>query len=57
MMLTPDALAEAILYLSQNPETAADMAEAALMRLRRAFGMDPGIARLSERLTSMMQRA
>jgi hypothetical protein len=33
------------------------MAEAALMRLRRDFGMDPGIARLSERLTSMMQRA
>jgi glycosyltransferase involved in cell wall biosynthesis len=54
---SPDALAEAILYLSQNPETAADMAEAALMRLRRDFGMDPGIARLSERLTSMMQRA
>ncbi|MEK0162391.1 glycosyltransferase family 4 protein [Phaeobacter sp. A36a-5a] len=52
---TPEALAEAILTLSRNPEQAARMAEAALVRLRHDFGMDPGIARLSERLKTMIR--
>lgn len=51
----PKALAEAILSLAQNPKMAQDMAEAALVRLRRDFGMDPGIAQLVTRLDTMLQ--
>ena len=51
----PEALAEAILSLAQNPKMAQDMAEAALVRLRRDFGMDPGIAQLVTRLDTMLQ--
>ncbi|UWS79025.1 glycosyltransferase family 4 protein [Phaeobacter sp. G2] len=51
----PKALAEAILSLTQNPKMAQDMAEAALLRLRRDFGMDPGIAQLVSRLDTMLQ--
>lgn len=51
----PKALAEAILSLAHNPKMAQDMAEAALIRLRRDFGMDPGIAQLVTRLDTMLQ--
>ncbi|MEQ3672513.1 glycosyltransferase family 4 protein [Pseudophaeobacter sp.] len=51
----PEALAEAILSLAHNPKMAQDMAEAALLRLRRDFGMDPGIAQLVTRLDTMLQ--
>ncbi len=55
-LLTPDspqALAEAIVSLADNPARAASMAEVALKRLKSDFGMDPGIARLSRRLTQL----
>ncbi|MFT6456886.1 glycosyltransferase [Pseudophaeobacter arcticus] len=51
----PEALAEAILLLARKPQMAQDMAEAALLRLRRDFGMEPGIAQLVTRLDTMLQ--
>jgi glycosyltransferase involved in cell wall biosynthesis len=51
----PAALAAAIISLAQDPKMAAEMAEAALQRLRRDFGMDPGIAQLVARLDAMLQ--
>ena len=51
----PQALANAILSLARNPNMAQEMAEAALERLRRDFGMDPGIAQLVIRLDAMLQ--
>lgn len=51
---TPEALSEAIVRIAADPEQAVDMADAALNRLRRDFGMAPGIARLSDRLTRML---
>ncbi len=51
----PAALAAAIVTLAQDPKKTADMAEAALQRLRRDFGMDPGIAQLVTRLDAMLQ--
>ncbi|MEO3476091.1 glycosyltransferase family 4 protein [Phaeobacter sp. CAU 1743] len=53
----PAALAAAICKMAEDPEKTAAMAEAALQRLRRDFGMDPGIARLSERLNAMLNGA
>ena len=53
----PAALAGAICKMAEDPEKTAAMAEAALQRLRRDFGMDPGIARLSERLNAMLNGA
>ena len=53
----PAALAGAICKMAEDPEKTAAMAEAALQRLRRDFGMDPGIARLSERLSAMLNGA
>ncbi len=53
----PKALAAAICDLANDPGKTAEMAEAALMRLRQEFGMDPGIARLSERLNAMLNGA
>ncbi len=53
----PNLLAKALVYLAQNPTHAAEMAEAALLRLRQDFGMDPGIAQLKSRLTAMMSPA
>jgi len=50
----PEALALAITQIANHPDTAADMAEAALARLKSDFGMPPGIARLSDRLTAML---
>ena len=51
----PKALSAAIQSLAQDPQQAATMAEAALQRLRRDFGMDPGIAQLVARLGAMLQ--
>ncbi len=51
----PQALANAILSLARSPNIAQEMAEAALERLRRDFGMDPGIAQLVIRLDAMLQ--
>lgn len=53
----PEALAAAILACAEDPKAAATRAEAALARLQDQFGMDPGIARLSDRLTAMLQGA
>ncbi|MFA3918546.1 glycosyltransferase [Ruegeria hyattellae] len=50
---TPQAQAGAIIRLSSEPEQALQMAEAALDRLRNAFGMAPGISRLSARLSDL----
>lgn len=50
----PKALAQAILQMARNPDQSAEMAEAALARLKSDFGMPPGIARLSNRLTAML---
>ena len=52
---SPEALATAIKTLADQPEMAETMARAALQRLRQDFGMDPGIAQLSARLTAMLQ--
>ena len=55
-ILTSDSvedLAIAIITLVQDPQKAADMADAAYNRLVADFGMDPGIAQLSHRLTAM----
>jgi glycosyltransferase involved in cell wall biosynthesis len=52
----PEALAAAIRQIARQPEQTAGMAEAALKRLRRDFGMDPGIARLSERISGMLSQ-
>jgi glycosyltransferase involved in cell wall biosynthesis len=55
-ILTSDSatdLATAIMTLVQDPQKAADMADAAYNRLVADFGMDPGIAQLSHRLTAM----
>lgn len=50
----PAALADAITSLARDPQRAAEMAEAALRRLRSDFGMDPGIAQLTKRLDAML---
>lgn len=49
----PDALAAAILSLATDPEGTASMASAACDRLVAEFRMDPGIARLSQRLNAL----
>lgn len=51
----PAALAEAMVTLARTPQLAQDMAQAALLRLRQDFGMDPGIAQLGARLDAMLQ--
>ena len=51
----PQALADAILSLACTPRMPQEMAKAALVRLRRDFGMDPGIAQLVARLDTMLQ--
>ncbi len=50
---TPEALCEAITFFADNPHKGVEMAEAALARLKSDFGMDPGIAQLSARLTRL----
>jgi glycosyltransferase involved in cell wall biosynthesis len=50
---TPEALAAAIADLADDPTRTERLADAALARLKADFGMAPGIARLSERLTQM----
>ncbi|MFY0308725.1 glycosyltransferase family 4 protein [Leisingera sp. D0M16] len=52
---SPEALAESLLYAARHPQKMAEMAGAALARLRSDFGMEPGIAQLSKRLTAMLQ--
>lgn len=49
----PAALAHAITTLANNPGAAERMAKAAYDRLIAEFRMDPGIARLSERLNAL----
>jgi glycosyltransferase involved in cell wall biosynthesis len=51
----PQALADAIISLADDPARAAAMADAALARLKSDFGMNPGITRLSRRLTQLCQ--
>jgi glycosyltransferase involved in cell wall biosynthesis len=51
----PQSLANAMTDMAQNPATTHDMAEHAHARLFAEFGMSPGIARLSTRLTDMTQ--
>ncbi|MCF6234005.1 MAG: glycosyltransferase family 4 protein [Rhodobacteraceae bacterium] len=50
---TPEALCEAIRFFGDNPQQGAKMAKAALARLKSDFGMEPGIAQLSARLTRL----
>lgn len=49
----PAELARAIASLAADPAGTARMADAAYDRLRQDFGMDPGIARLSQQLTAL----
>jgi glycosyltransferase involved in cell wall biosynthesis len=49
----PKALANAMLALASDPTTTAEMARAAYDRLLAEFRMDPGIARLSDRLNTL----
>lgn len=49
----PQALADAILSVADDPAKASQMADAALIRLKADFGMTPGITRLSARLTQL----
>lgn len=50
---TPQAIAEAIQTLAAAPENAAEMAEAALKRLKTEFAMQPGIDQLADLLREM----
>ncbi len=49
----PKSLANAMLALASDPEATAKMARAAYDRLLAEFRMDPGIARLSDRLNTL----
>ena len=49
----PTALATAIMGLACTPDQTASMARAAYDRLIAEFRMDPGIARLSDRLRAL----
>ncbi len=49
----PKALADAVLALASDPKATAKMARAAYDRLLAEFRMDPGIARLSDRLNAL----
>lgn len=50
----PSALAAAITQMARDPDGTSAMAEAARTRLLAEFGMDPGIAQLSKRLTALL---
>ena len=54
---SPEALAESLLYAARHPRKLAEMAQAALLRLRSDFGMDPGITQLSTRLNAMLKNS
>jgi ABC-type nitrate/sulfonate/bicarbonate transport system substrate-binding protein len=49
----PQDLADAIAWMAENPDDARAMADAALDRLRSDFGAEPGLRRLSGRLTAL----
>lgn len=49
----PESLAAAIAELAEDPAKRRDFAEAALARLRKDFGMAPGIAQLDARLKQL----
>ncbi|WP_371225141.1 glycosyltransferase family 4 protein [Roseovarius sp. 2305UL8-3] len=51
----PEALAQAITQMSDDPATTNAMAEAAHARLHAEFAMHPGITRLSQRLTALIE--
>ncbi len=51
----PAELAQSILHMARAPGQAAEMAEAALLRLRHEFGMMPGIRQLQSRIMAMLQ--
>lgn len=53
---TPEALSKAITTLADTPDQARAMADAALIRLKSDFGMTPGIARLSQRLSQLCSK-
>ncbi len=53
----PDALAQAITDLADEPKTTQAMADAAHTRLHAEFAMGPGITRLSHRLTALIESA
>ena len=53
----PDALADAIAQMAADPAVTAALADAAYHRLRKSFRMEPGIARLSDRLTALCDGA
>ncbi|MBK0327392.1 glycosyltransferase [Rhodobacteraceae bacterium F11138] len=54
---SPSALSRAIAEMAADPEAAEAMAEAALLRLRAEFVMQPGIDHLSGRLNAMLNGA
>ncbi|MEM8731442.1 MAG: glycosyltransferase family 4 protein [Pseudomonadota bacterium] len=49
----PEALADAIVQMATDPAVTAALADAAYHRLRQDFRMEPGIARLSARLSAL----
>jgi glycosyltransferase involved in cell wall biosynthesis len=51
----PESLADAILQMVRDPDSAAKMADAAYKRLELHFGMTTGIDKLSDLLDDMMQ--
>ncbi len=51
---SPQALARAMTQMARDPAQTRQMAQAAYQRLTQEFGMDPGIARLSQRLTALI---
>ncbi|MEP4196540.1 MAG: glycosyltransferase family 4 protein [Aliishimia sp.] len=51
---TPEALANALMRIANNPKEAADWATAAEARLKADFAMHPGIAHLKTRLEEML---
>lgn len=53
----PEALAAAMADMAAHPEKCVEMADAAFARLTDEFRMEPGIARLSDRLTALCGRS
>ena len=53
----PVALAAAMQAFATDPALGPKLADAAFIRLKADFTMDPGIAQLKTRLTAMLSRA